>query len=409
MGLGKDLYRGRNDLDFPRTWRFTTTLSVVLVLISIASLVWRGLNLSIDFEGGSVWEVPASDFTSDDAGAVLADFGDVGERYQEATSVDGDRVLRISGRVDSVGEGTEVAEALADAAGLDPGAVTVNTVGPSWGDDITSQARTSLIVFLVLVGLYITWRLEARMAVAALLAVLHDVILTVGVYSVLQLSITPGTVISFLTILGFSLYDTIVVYDRVQENADRLGRTGQYTYIAVMRRSLNQVLMRSINTTVITVVPIVSLLVVGQVVFGQQTIADFSLALLIGLVSGTYSSLYIAAPLTSWLKEREPRWKEIRRRIEAKGLDVGDTSWRGVSTGGRRAPAPVVATAGAPARASGSTDGGDGSGGAPADPDESVPSGGTGAAAPPGSGPGGAPPLTIRPGGHPPRPRKKRR
>jgi preprotein translocase subunit SecF len=355
----------------------------------------RGLNLSIDFEGGSVWEVPGGSLTIDEAEEVMAEFGpDAGDKYQEAETVEGERVLRIQGRVDSVAEATEVATALAEAAGIDSGEVNLNTVGPSWGDDITRQARNSLIVFMVLVAAYITWRLEARMAVAAMVAVVHDILLTVGVYALLQLEITPATVISFLTILGFSLYDTIVVYDRVQENAERIGRTGQYTYTAIMRRSLNQVLMRSLNTTIITVLPILAMLVVGRYVFGQQTLLDFSLALLIGLISGTYSSVFVASPLTIALKERESRWREIRTRLVNRGVDVSDTAWHGLRTAGTagasmaRPPAPRSTEAG--------------------ERDSEPASTGTrsGDEAPAASVPDAA---AFTATGHPPRPRKKRR
>ncbi len=335
MGMVSDLYRGRNDFDFPRWWKRVGIVSTVLVIVSLGSLFVRGLNLSIDFEGGSIWEIPSADFTEDQARAALAPFGDSAvERFQEANSAESGRVIRVSGRVDDVQEGAKAADALAEAAGLEQGEVKVSTVGPSWGSDITGQARLSLIVFMVLVAAYIAWRLETRMAIAALVAVVHDIIITVGVYSVFQIEVTPATVISFLTILGFSLYDTIVVYDRVQENATRLGRTGQYTYTAIMRRSLNQVFMRSLNTTMVTIIPVISILVVGQFVFGQETLGDFSLALLIGLISGTYSSLFVAPPLTAWLKEREPRWTQIRERLVAKGADISDTAWHGVTAGG---------------------------------------------------------------------------
>lgn len=332
MSVFSDLYRGRNDFDFPRLWTRIGVISVVLIVISIGSLFVRGLNLSIDFEGGSIWEIPSEDFTEAQAREALAPYGENAiERFQEAASTEGGRIVRVSGRVDNVQQGAKAADALAEAAGLEQGEVKVNTVGPSWGSDITGQARLSLIIFMVLVAAYIAWRLETRMAAAALIAVIHDIIITVGVYSVFQIEVTPATVISFLTILGFSLYDTIVVYDRVQENATRLSRSGQYTYTAIMRRSLNQVLMRSVNTTMVTVIPVLSILIVGQVVFGQETLGDFSLALLIGLVSGTYSSLFVAPPLTAWLKEREPRWRQIRERLVAKGVDVSDTSWHGVT------------------------------------------------------------------------------
>jgi preprotein translocase subunit SecF len=420
MSVWGDLYRERTDFNFPRLWPRTTVLSILLMGISLVSMVGipiycnstgscdrSAFNLSIDFEGGSVWEVPAEGFTEAQAQQVLSPYGPTaGEKFQQVTTGDGDEVLRISGRVADVAESTRISNELATAAGLQPGDVTVSTVGPSWGDDITRQARLSLLVFLVLVALYIAWRLEARMALAAILAMVHDVIITAGVYSVFQLELTPATVIAFLTILGFSLYDTIVVYDRVQENAVRLGRGGRYTYTAIMRRSLNQVFMRSLNTTLVTVIPIISMLVVGSFVFGQQTLADFSIALLIGLVSGAYSSLFVAAPLTVWLKEREARWSEIRSKLTARGVDVSDTAWYGVgagsdrpnrsgrtvpSEGSSRGPSPAGSTpTGSSSASSGSTavlddTSGDGAASSAATSDASAFS------------------------GHPPRPRKKRR
>lgn len=384
MGTLRKLYRGANDFDFPKWFGRAGIVSVLLVIGSVVAIFTMGLELSIDFEGGSVWEVPAEDFSEGDAGAVLEEAGISGGQFQEAETVDGERILRVSAQADSVQQGAEVATEMAAAAGLETGEVTVNTVGPSWGDDITRQARTSLIVFMVLVALYITWRLEARMAVAALTAVVHDIVITLGVYAVLQLTITPATVISFLTILGFSLYDTIVVYDRVQENAERLGRTGRYTYTAIMRRSLNQVVMRSINTTITTILPIISMLVIGGYVLGQQTLADFSVALLVGLVLGTYSSLFVASPLTVLLKEREGRWREVRTRLAAKGVDVGDTSWHGVGPEAKASPVPAGAPVSSTA-SSGTTAGG---------PD-------------PATKPASGQPLTHR--GHPPRPRKKKK
>ncbi len=388
MGALKRVYRGTNDIDFPRVFRVVGVISVVLVLASVAALLTRGLELSIDFEGGSVWEIPSQDFTTDQAEAVLADAGIKGGQIQEAETVDGDRILRVTGEAQSVQEGADTAVKLADAASIEPGDVTVNTVGPSWGDDITRQARTSLIVFMALVALYITWRMEARMAFAALVAVLHDIVITLGIYSLFQITITPATVISFLTILGFSLYDTIVVYDRVQENAERLLRTGRYTYTAIMRRSLNQVMMRSINTSITTILPIVSMLIVGKVLFGQQTLADFSLALLIGLLLGAYSSLFVASPLTMVLKERESTWREVRKKLANKGMDPADTTWHGV--GGESPARPGSA------RAAGSNTSG---------------TKGTARAARAGDAGGNGAPMSEVSNyqGHPPRPRKKRK
>ncbi|MFM7069865.1 MAG: protein translocase subunit SecF, partial [Actinomycetes bacterium] len=207
MGVMYNLYRGRNDFNFPRYWRVMLAISGVLVAISIGSLATRGLNLSIDFEGGTVWEVPSKNLTQRQAIDALQPFGSsAAEKFQEATTADGIRILRISGRVDSVEQGTKAAERLAAAAKLPVGDVKVTTVGPSWGKDITRQARLSLVIFMVLIAAYIAWRLEPKMAVAAIIAVVHDIVLTVGVYSVFGLEVTPATVISFLTILGFSLY-----------------------------------------------------------------------------------------------------------------------------------------------------------------------------------------------------------
>jgi preprotein translocase subunit SecF len=324
MSRIRRLYRGQNDFDFPRLWKRVALFSLVLVLISIGSLLVRGLNLSIDFVGGAVWEVPTEEMTTDEALDVLGDFDkQAGAKVQEVEDPNGNRIVRIQADSDDIEESSQIASAYAEAAGVSTDDVSTNTVGPSWGEEITKQAGKSLLVFLVLVGAYITFTLEWRMAIAALTAVLHDVLLTVGVYSVFQFQVTPATVISFLTILGYSLYDTIVVYDRVRENTARYDRSSQYTYTAVMRRSLNQVFMRSTNTTVSTLMPVISMLVLGSFVFGQPVLRDFSLALLIGLAFGSYSSFFIAAPFTTWLKEKESKYARIRQRATERGiLDV---------------------------------------------------------------------------------------
>jgi len=376
MGIVSRVYRGQNDFDFPKSWRPLGILSVILVVGSLTSLFFQGLNLSIDFEGGSVWEVPSQSLTVEQAEAAMAPFGDgAAERFQEATTSDGVRVVRVSGRIDNIDESQDAAAALAEAADIPVTEVDVTTVGPSWGKDITRTARNSLIIFMVLVTAYMAWRLEPRMAASGIIAVLHDVILTVGFYSVFQFEVSPATVIAFLTILGFSLYDTIVVFDRMQENAHRLTRTGQYTYTAIVRRSLNQVLMRSVNTTIVTLLPVATMLIVGEYIFGEPTLGDFSLALLVGLASGAYSSICVAAPLTAVFKEREQKYIDIRQRLVSKGVDVTDTAWhgvRGASIPGSASRANVAARAAATAS-------------------------------------GTAPPLTTEIGGHPPRPRKKRR
>lgn len=363
-------YRGENDFDFPRWSRILLTISAVLVVASVVSLFTRGLELSLEFEGGSSWAVESREFDVDDATAVLEEFDAAeGAKFQAAETADGIRVLRITSQTDDVETGSRIADALAEAAGLESGSVTVTTIGPSWGDDITRQALQSLIWFTVLVAAYLAWRLEPKMALSAMAAVLHDVVITVGLYSIFGWEVTPATVIAFLTILGFSLYDTVVVFDRVKDGMHRYGRTGQYTYSMISRRSLNQSLMRCVNTSITTLLPIISMLVIGGYVFDQPLLVDFSLALIIGLMLGVYSSLFVAAPIETVLKEREPRWVEIRKRLVNKGVDVTDTRWHAPTD-------PIAAAARAPRTA---------------------------------SRPGDAPPLSVNVGGHPPRPRKSRK
>ena len=379
MNAIRRAYRGENDFDFPKWSKRALLVSLLLVVVSVVSLVTQGLNLSLDFEGGSAWAVPSEDFTSEQAREVLAGFENTDDaRFQEATTAEGERVLRITSGVEDIGDATEVAGALAEAAGVEPGDVTTTTIGPSWGADITRQATRSLILFTIIVTAYLAWRLEPKMALGAMAAVGHDLVLTVGFYSVTQIEVTPATVIAFLTILGYSLYDTVIVFDRVKESVGRNARTGQNTYSAIMRRSLNEVLMRSINTSLTTVLPVFSMLVVGGFIFDEPLLSDFSVALGIGLILGVYSSMFVAAPVTTLLKEREPRFKEIRARMQQRGLDPDDTRWRAAPgaaapAGARPSAAASDAGAATPARTTGS-----------------------------------APPLSVNVGGHPPRPRKSR-
>ena len=326
MGALRRVYRGQNDIDFPKVTRITLVFSLVLVVASIVSLATRQLNLAIEFEGGTVWEIPTASMTTDEATDVLADADRAdGAKVQELTDGDGNRILRVQAESSDVQLAQEIAGQFAETAGIDRTDVGVNAVGPSWGAEITRQALKSLIVFLVLIGLYIAWQLEWRMALAALIAVAHDVIITMGLYSILGFEVAPATVISFLTILGYSLYDTIVVYDRVQENAAKYDRSGQFTYSAIMRRSMNQVMMRSVNTGVVSLLPVSAMLIVGVWIFDQPVIRDFSLALFLGQICGIYSSIFVAAPVVVWFKERESKYKRVRGRAEERGtLETAD-------------------------------------------------------------------------------------
>lgn len=209
---------------------------------------------------------------------------------------------------------TAVATTLAAFAGVDVNDVSVDTVGPTWGERVTRKAIQALVTFFVVVALYLSFRFEWKMALAAIVAVAHDIVLVAGFYAVFQFRVTPATVTAFLTILGFSLYDTVVVFDKVRENTEHLFDRPGHTYSEMVNKSLNQVLMRSLSTSVVAVLPVASLLVVGAVWLGATSLADFSLALLAGLIVGTYSSLFVATPILAAWKEREPKLAALRER-----------------------------------------------------------------------------------------------
>ncbi len=316
MSLIRKLYNGEADFDWPRAWRRGLVASGVVVVISLVSLLARGLNLGIDFEGGGVWEVPTETASVEDARDALRPLGHGNAKIQIVSDPSGARFLRIQVGVEVVDDSGDVTVALAEAIGVDPDDISINVVGPSWGDEITEKAIRALLLFFLAVAAYISLRLEWKMAVGALVAVAHDIVVSVGVYSVFQFVVTPATVIAFLTILGYSLYDTIVVYDKVRENAARVGVAQNLSYTEMMNLSLNQVLMRSLNTTITSALPVVSLLLIGSLLLGATVLQEFGLALLVGLVAGAYSSLFVATPVLCWLKEREPRNREFRERRE---------------------------------------------------------------------------------------------
>ncbi|MCB1029158.1 MAG: protein translocase subunit SecF [Microthrixaceae bacterium] len=328
MSLTGRIYRGQIDFDFPRANRRVLIASAVLIIVSIGALFVQGLNLSVDFVGGTVWEVPSDTLTQDEALAELAKFdADSGSKVQVATDANDVRIVRVQSDVTDQQESTDITKGLAEAGGLEVTEVETNFVGPTWGRTVTRQAAKAFVIFLILVSIFISARLEWRMAVGAITALIHDVIITVGVYSLFQFDVTPPTVIAILTILGYSLYDTIVVFDRAQENQARYANTGNYTFRQLSRRSLNQVFMRSINTTVTALMPVVAMLVIGALIYGQATLAEFSIALLVGLLTGAYSSIVVATTVLEWLKEREPQFVKIHKRIIDRGGDPNDTRW----------------------------------------------------------------------------------
>lgn len=263
----------------------------------------------------------------DELASGLPDADNATRLVTNATNVMGDTIANLVDLEQAERErvGQAVSDELSSLTGSDVSEVTVDTVGPSWGKQISDKAQTALVVFLLAITLYITLRFEFRMAVATLAALVHDLVIVVGLYAVFQFPVTPATVIAVLTILGFSIYDGIVVFDRVDENTKLLGRKSKMAYSEMANLSLNQVLMRSLNTSITAVLPVLSILILGSFVLGAATLQEFGLALLLGVVSGAYSSLFIATPLLALLKEREPRYQELRERLEGRSTSLEES------------------------------------------------------------------------------------
>jgi preprotein translocase subunit SecF len=238
-----------------------------------------------------------------------------GRENAEVQIVGADQIsIRTTALTDlSAQERTQLFEALASQAGITPDEISAQVVGPTWGEQISRQALIGLVVVLLAITLYITLRFEWKMALGAMVAMLHDVVITAGVYALTGREVSPATVIAILTILGFSLYDTVVIYDKVKENTESTALLGKDTYEGVANASMNQVLMRSVNTSLVVILPILSLLL-----FGGATLKDFAFAMLIGVATGAYSSIFIATPILVVLKEREPRYQQLRARLEGR-------------------------------------------------------------------------------------------
>jgi len=309
----KSLYRGENPVNFPNLWKRALIASMIVLLVGLSSFVFRGLNLGLDFEGGTSYEVRSSGVTVSETREILSSVGAADSRVQKV----GDDLTRIRSDIDDPQKANELRELLENRIGE---VETFEQVGPTWGSDVTNKAIKALLVFFAVVSVYLTVRLEWKMAFGALVAVIHDIIISVGVYSFFQFEITPATVVAFLTIMGYSLYDTIVVYDKVREITGRLGATEKYSYTEMMNLALNRVTMRSINTSISSALPVLSLLVIGAFIMGATTLQEFSVALLVGILVGSYSSIFLASALVSRLKEREERWQQVRNRLEQKGI-----------------------------------------------------------------------------------------
>ena len=309
-----DILHERTNYDFIGPTKRWFAISGLLIIIGIAALaVHGGLNLGIDFKGGTAWEVKAASGHHVSTGGAR-DAAKAAGLVEPSIQILGGDTVRVEADKSTLEQQTNVRNKLAEYAGAKSDDVSINDVGPTWGGEVSHKAIRALIFFFVAIAIYLSLRFEWKMAVAAIVAVIHDILITVGAYAVTQFSTTPATVIAFLTILGFSLYDTVVVFDKVKENQATLTTVGRSTYGDMVNRSLNNVLMRSLSTSFVALLPVISLLLIGSVGLGATTLEEFALALLVGLFIGSYSSIFVAAPLLAWWKEKEPQYRALRER-----------------------------------------------------------------------------------------------
>jgi len=368
------LYRGETRFDFVGKRRIWFSLSTAIILLGIISIILRGgLNLGIDFKGGTEWTIAAPGVTQTQATNALSGTGLVDPQVEllgtgskqtlnvqsDLNKLSSDQQAAINKSVEkalldvtaahapetpptttttakpttttTAKAGTAAASASTttttsptSAAPTTPAdKISVTNVGPTWGSSITNKAIEALIIFFIVVAIYISIRFEPKMALAAFIAMVHDVLVAIGIYSIFNFQVTPDTVVAILTILGYSLYDTVVVFDRVRDNTKGIGSSGRLTYPQLINLSMNQTLARSINTSMVAILPVLAVLLIGAQLLGATTLQSYGLALFVGLLSGAYSSIFIASPVLCMMKEREDRWVQIANRLAKRGESTG--------------------------------------------------------------------------------------
>jgi preprotein translocase subunit SecF len=355
--IGGRLYRGEVSFDFVGRQKLWYSISGLILVLSLVGLFARGLNFSVDFKGGSVFQFPASSASITQVRSAAASGGAGQDTIVEKVGSGSSAQWQVQTGKLPYAQQTHVQDVLSRDLGVPTSKISISFVGASWGSQITQKAIQALIAFLVVIVIYLSIAFEWRMAVAALIALAHDIVITTGVYALAGFEVSPATVIGLLTILGYSLYDTVVVFDKVRENTAGLLGSARSTYSQAANLALNQTLVRSINTSVIALLPVASILFVGAGLLGAGELKDLALVLFVGMLSGTYSSICIATPVLADLKERDPQYKALARRVAAK------------SAGGRSAKR-AAAKAGRPAAGGAGTEAGPVAGAVPEDGDE---------------------------------------
>jgi preprotein translocase subunit SecF len=334
-GLGGRLYRGQTSIDLIGNRRRWYAVSGLFIILSIGALSLQGLHLGIEFKGGSSFTVSKTGASIEDARSAVDSAGIPGEIIVQNIGTD---KVRVQTAALDTAQNNAVQDALAKKFSVSVESIDSQIIGPSWGKEITSKALYGLIGFLICVVLYLAMAFEPKMAIAAIVAVIHDVFITVGIYALIGFDVTPATVIGFLTILGYSLYDTVVVFDRVRENTRTITASSKSTYSQAVNLAVNQSLVRSFNTSFIALLPVGSILFVGAGLLGAGTLKDLSLALFIGLAIGTYSSVFIAPPVLAQLREKEPAMIALAKRVNGRSAPIADAVIVANTSGERRGP-----------------------------------------------------------------------
>jgi preprotein translocase subunit SecF len=329
-GLGGRLYTGETSFNIVGNAKRWYVVSALFTLLSIGALALQGLHLGIEFKGGSAYTFTSTTASVEEARTAVEGAGISSELIVQKV---GDTKIRVQTGSLTNAQSDAVESVIVSTFGVSAESIDTQIIGPSWGKEITKKALYGLIAFLIVIMLFLAMAFEPKMAIAAIIAVVHDVFITVGIYALVGFDVTPATVIGFLTILGYSLYDTVVVFDKVRENTRSITSTSKQTYTQATNLAVNQTLVRSINTSVIALIPVGSILFVGAGLLGAGTLKDLSLALFIGMIVGAYSSIFIAPPVLAQLREKEPAMIALAKRVQARGSAIVNASSTTSSSG----------------------------------------------------------------------------
>lgn len=337
-GFGARLYSGETSFNIVGRAKRWYIVSSLFVLVSIGTLATQGLQLGIEFKGGSAYTFTSTTATVEQARTAIENSGFARELIVQ--KIGDDKIRLQTGALEST-EADGIQRTISASFNVQVSDIDTQIIGPSWGAEITKKALYGLIAFLIVIMIFLSMTFNSKMAIAAIIAVVHDVLITVGIYALVGFDVTPASVIGFLTILGYSLYDTVVVFDKVNENTRSITSTSKQTFTQATNLAVNQTIVRSINTTVTSLLPVGSILFIGGTLLGAGTLKDIALALFVGMLVGAYSSVFIAPGILAQLREKEPAMIALAKRVNARG---GPTSTAGSAVA---ASTPTVAVSAA--------------------------------------------------------------